>query len=512
LKIEERAMSVARLNKTLILRVCRFAICNLQSAICNSLALLLVFAPVLPAQYAPPPLPAAGVPPLLYVKIIGPAGMQVTFYRGCPVQTLAAPCVVGLRPGYVYRVQLTGMPGHPGQAFYPTLEVRGTLQFPLRMRCADFPVPIVFSDADFRVVRGGGVVTRLVVLERPDVAIPEASRVDQPIELTVPPERDPEIEAREHGRTLLVERLGQRQLSPEELAAQGIPGTVLLPGEHALPPASALPWLPWACMQVYDPVLGPPNPSEELCIPDGGDFGMQAGHDREGRLRGLDAGDTVAQYADSHGRRHIAVSNRVCICVPRYLVLRTEAVPLAQVALVGPFDTNVVNGSRLVLARVPPLEQHQVEVPLGLTARQHLSGSLFVTGPLVVGQLQGARIFSTLEGPGTVTGLCLKPVPTPCERPLHIIKWPDRCGALIGDVVTFYLKYTNQGGLPITDIAVSDSLAGRFEYVPGSTRSDRDAVFTTQPNEAGSLIVRWEVAGALPPGQSGTVSFQVRIR
>ncbi len=79
-------------------------------------------------------------------------------------------------------------------------------------------------------------------------------------------------------------------------------------------------------------------------------------------------------------------------------------------------------------------------------------------------------------------------------------------------MVTFYLKYTNQGGLPITDIAVSDSLAGRFEYVPGSAHADRDAVFTTQPNEAGSLIVRWEVAGALPPGQSGTVSFQVRIR
>jgi uncharacterized repeat protein (TIGR01451 family) len=463
------------------------------------------------AQYALPQLPPPGPTPLLYVKVLGPAGLQVTLYRGSAGHTLTAPCVVGLRPGYVYRVQLGGMPNHPAQTFYPTLEVRGTLKLPHKLRCADFPVPLVFSDEDFRGVRAGTLVTRRFLLERPDVAIPEATKADQPIELTVPTERNAEELACERGRTLLVVRLGQRQMAPEELVAQAVPGTILLPGEKALAPARDLPCLPWGSWPVYDPVLGPPNPAEELCIPDGGDCGQQAGHDPQGRLRGLDAGDTLAQYSDSKGRRHIAVSNRVCICVPRYLVIRTEITPVGQLALVGPYDARVVNAPGLLLGQVPPLAQRQVEVPIGLAARQRPSGTLLATSPVVASRFRGLHVVSAQEGAFHVTGTCAKPVPPP-DKPLVIIKWPDRCGGQIGDLVTFFLRYSNHGGQPITDIIVSDSLSGRFEYVPGSARSDRDAVFTTQPNEAGSVALRWEVAGPLLPGTSGTVSFQVRIR
>jgi uncharacterized repeat protein (TIGR01451 family) len=342
------------------------------------------------------------------------------------------------------------------------------------------------------------VITRFLLVERPDDALPEATRKDQPIELSAPSEHEAEEIARARGCTLLVVRLGQRQLSPDEMAAQAIPGTILMPGEHALPPARDLPCVPWTCLPIW-------------CIPDGGDFGQQAGNDRDGRLRGLDPGDTVAQYADSCGRLHIAVSNRVCLCVPRFLVVRTENMPVARLALVGPFDTEAVKAPALLEGTAPPLEKHQVELPSALLGRLRPSGSIFVTGPVVVGRVQGAEVVATAEVTAIVTGSCPKPPPPP-EKPLLIIKWPDRCGAEVGDIVTFYLKYSNHGGQPITDIAVSDSLAARFEYVPGSAKSDRDAVFTMQPNEAGSIIVRWEVAGALPPGQSGMVSFQVRIR
>ena len=68
------------------------------------------------------------------------------------------------------------------------------------------------------------------------------------------------------------------------------------------------------------------------------------------------------------------------------------------------------------------------------------------------------------------------------------------------------------GGQPITDVAVSDSLTGRLEYVPGSARADRDAVFTLAPNEAGSQVLRWQISGRLLPGQTGIVSFQARVR
>jgi len=82
----------------------------------------------------------------------------------------------------------------------------------------------------------------------------------------------------------------------------------------------------------------------------------------------------------------------------------------------------------------------------------------------------------------------------------------------VGDIVTFYLKYSNTGGQPITNVVVSDSLAARFEYVKGSTKTDRDALFTTQPNEAGSAVLRWEFTGTLQPREHGLITFQVRVR
>jgi uncharacterized repeat protein (TIGR01451 family) len=88
----------------------------------------------------------------------------------------------------------------------------------------------------------------------------------------------------------------------------------------------------------------------------------------------------------------------------------------------------------------------------------------------------------------------------------------DRQSAQVGDVVTFHLKFSNHGGKPMTDVAVSDSLTGRLEYVPESAKSSRDAVFLMQENEAGSVILRWEISGKLLPGQHGIISFQARVR
>src|SRR5262249_23676836 len=101
-----------------------------------------------------------------------------------------------------------------------------------------------------------------------------------------------------------------------ELAAQGIPGTVLFPGENVLPPPRDLPWLPQACYPLYDPKLGPASCENEICFWDGGDRGLPVGYGPDGRLLGLDPADTVAEYQDSKNRKKICVSNRVCLCVP----------------------------------------------------------------------------------------------------------------------------------------------------------------------------------------------------
>jgi uncharacterized repeat protein (TIGR01451 family) len=133
------------------------------------------------------------------------------------------------------------------------------------------------------------------------------------------------------------------------------------------------------------------------------------------------------------------------------------------------------------------------------------------TGTAVVGLVEGVKVIGDVIGPREVN-ICCGEIPQIPGRPLHLYKWVSTKTAKVGDVVTFFLKYSNVGGQPITDVALSDSLTGRLEYVPGSAKSSRDAVFTTSENKAGSVVLHWEFQGALPAGQSGTVSFQARIR
>jgi uncharacterized repeat protein (TIGR01451 family) len=372
---------------------------------------------------------------------------------------------------------------------------------------------------------------------------------------------------------MLIVRLGQRDFSLEDLARQSIPGTVLLPGAAGLAAPPFPPQLPWACFPVYDPFLGP-KPPEEECLHDGGDCGTPAGLDAEGRLHGLDPSDTIAEYSDSCGRRRLSCSNRICLCVPRFAVLRTE-LPLAAVdTSIGLAGARVVHERVQLEANVPSreaLQNEQVGAMAGrwkptaalasqgaalllrvevlnaslldigpgaflgtegvvrltevervrlakelelaqvLSSRQRPEGLVQSQGTAVVGRVEGLDVVSSVAETADLT-VCCHEVPHPPDRPLCLFKWANAQSAQVGDTVTFFLKYSNRGGQPITDIAVSDSLTPRLEYIPGSAKTDRPAVFTTQQNEAGSVILRWEVSGRLLPGQNGVVSFQAKVR
>jgi uncharacterized repeat protein (TIGR01451 family) len=81
-----------------------------------------------------------------------------------------------------------------------------------------------------------------------------------------------------------------------------------------------------------------------------------------------------------------------------------------------------------------------------------------------------------------------------------------------GTEVTITLKYRNGFPEPVSDIVLSDSLSGRLEYIPGSAQSDRPVNVTTRTNEAGSVVVRFEIPGPIPAGQTGLVTFKARVR
>src|SRR5262249_35915927 len=157
---------------------------------------------------------------LLFVRFTGPAGMKVSFFRGPgPGRTFAAPVAVGLRPGYIYRMELTGFERRPELTLAPTFEVRNTLVLPPGVLAANYPAPVTLTQDDTRWVRCGSLVTKVGDLEHPDQAEPVATAKTPLLETTVPADLDLLNEARGRGRPMLIVRVGQRIVSPDELAA-----------------------------------------------------------------------------------------------------------------------------------------------------------------------------------------------------------------------------------------------------------------------------------------------------
>jgi uncharacterized repeat protein (TIGR01451 family) len=465
-----------------------------------------------PYPSMPSPIPPAA--PLMYVRFTGPKNTKITIYRGSDAgQTLELPVTVGFRPGYAYRLSVFDVPGFPWQVFSPSLEVRGSLAFSPKMKHVDFPAHINFSIDEFQRVATGSFVKKVIALERPDMAIPLASKADEPIEVPVPTSRDLYTEAAERGQPLIVFQLGQRFVTPQELNALAIPGTVLLPGERVLGTPRVPPYLTWNWCPVWDPVAGPRPPSEFMTIYDGGDSNNPAGFNRFGKLKGLDPTDTVAEYMDSKGNLRIAASNRVGLCVPRFIVFQNEMTLAVQKTRINLEATLAARTPFATTGQIALKQQLQNLHAEALGGKLRLSGMYNQTSTSVVGRMLGLEIKSNLMNTASVEGVAAGPkMVEPADGPLVIIKWPDKECASVGEIVTFYLKYRNTGGQPITNVAVADNLTQRLEYVKGTARTDRDALFTTTPNEVGSTVLRWEFTAPLQPRETGIISFQVRVR
>ncbi len=352
-----------------------------------------------------PSLPGRGPSPLLFVRFVGPPGLQATFYQGQPRgRSFDAPAVVGMRPGYFYRIQLSHLPRHPGVSIYPTLEVRGSLNLPPRLNAAAYPAPVVLTDADIESVLAGNLISKVVYLENPDRAMPTTTPLDMPIEGDLPPGHDLLAEARDRGRPMLIVRLGGRLLvSDEELALSSVAGTILHPGEKVMMPAVRPPCLLRDCRPFYDPRLGPKHPEEE-CLHDGGDQGLRAGFDATGRLAGVEPEDTVAEYTDSYGRRHVTHSNRVCVCVPRYAVLRCET-PLSRYdSVLAVNDARRVQFQRDIEVLTPPLLTRKYEQLHGARGRERASVNEGVTVPGGLARLEVLDAINVELGPIALIG------------------------------------------------------------------------------------------------------------
>jgi hypothetical protein len=280
----------------------------------------------LPPQFIAQPCPPLPPAPLLAVKFVAPNGVRVTTSPGSGESKLfPAPATFGFRPGYVYRVELSGLPNRPGETLYPEIEVRGSLAPRPGMNYMEYPAAINFSDLDLAKAAAGSLITKVVYLEDPTKAVPIKATADRPLEQLANVEEDAIRGAADSGRIVMIVRLGNRKPTEAELQKTVVSGTILGPGEMSLGRPAVPPPLAWSGIPLYDPISGP-KPFTEECLTDGGDTRNRLGIRDSGKLGGLDATDVALEYTTGE-KRKVATSNQVCICVPRFAVQRVELNP-----------------------------------------------------------------------------------------------------------------------------------------------------------------------------------------
>ena len=87
-----------------------------------------------------------------------------------------------------------------------------------------------------------------------------------------------------------------------------------------------------------------------------------------------------------------------------------------------------------------------------------------------------------------------------------------RVVGLPGDTVEITIRFRNVGPVPIGNVKIIDSLAGRLEYVEDSQRCSLRALFTGDDNLVGSEKLRWEIREELTPGDGGEIRFECLVR
>jgi uncharacterized repeat protein (TIGR01451 family) len=302
-------------------------------------------------------------------------------------------------------------------------------------------------------------------------------------------------------------------------------------------------------------------PDEYLC--DGGDREYPVHYDSTSRL-GLDTEDTVAEYVEHTGKNRVKAATRVCVYAPRFAAVRTVSLPhegqtISEVgglrgavggtglhsklgittqtkrdgvgnvrvrSRAGGLESEMVPDSvdtlaapgfhemllntfqDLAFVRSGTFEQSDAaRLQLGLQSALNWSRE---QNPIIV-----AKIDMPIEGLQTVTSSCLTVIDDrPSDQPgkLRVVKLADKKSAEPGDVITFTIRYDNEGPREVHHVRIVDNLTPRLEYVADSATSDRPGKVLTEDNGEGSLVLVWELDETLPAKSGGVVTFQCRVR
>jgi uncharacterized repeat protein (TIGR01451 family) len=307
----------------------------------------------------------------------------------------------------------------------------------------------------------------------------------------------------------------------------------------------------------YGRLIGPSD--EYLC--DGGDFHSPAGVRADWVVLGLEQEDAIAHYDTVDGRLVVVPSNRVCIYAPRFAAVRrvvnlmAHEQPLfvneileeespAKAAEAQPVASSLQRHAVAInLAKRPPILFRQRQQPGGFeqlyaTMEAYNSVSpcavleIIRTGqvdnaekPRLATAIQSAITWTAVQAPQVVInnkraqeidGLRQVGIIYQADEPdnprLRLLKLASCGHALPGEEVEFTLRFDNIGDQVIGNVTIVDNLSTRLEYIAGSAVSSLDANFITEPNPAGSTILRWEIQNPVDPGKGGVLRFRTRVR
>ena len=125
---------------------------------------------------------------------------------------LICPATHDFPQGNIYRLKISGIPSHPDQVLYPTLEIAPTAAR-TQAFLAHSSVPVEFNDNDFDQVFSGNFVTKVIYLPNPEFQGIAMSGVGTLVNTQLQPGVDPIVEASKRGSILAVIRMGNKDLS-----------------------------------------------------------------------------------------------------------------------------------------------------------------------------------------------------------------------------------------------------------------------------------------------------------
>jgi hypothetical protein len=144
------------------------------------------------------------------VRVELPSEGVVSVYSATPqpLAMIAAPAQFSVSAGHLYRLRISDMPEFPGVEIFPSIEILDRLH-PPHGAAANYPIPIVLTQADLRDAVAGALVTRVIYLENPRLAAAvDPLRRESPH--TVDPTRNALQEADQMGRAMIIVRIGGR--------------------------------------------------------------------------------------------------------------------------------------------------------------------------------------------------------------------------------------------------------------------------------------------------------------